>query len=166
MIRDAAFAMSSEQSLASPATFPATSSVGHLSTDYADLFDYGMSGGREQFIELEITETVDTAMTVALAVWPDAGPALRPTEALVVAAGHRFISQKQFLLADLTAGSRLYLPLWTSGVDFMDEDNGGLTWRWLNLFYLCTGTTAGKVTARLVDAITHKPRRFDANNLT
>ncbi len=161
MIRDAAFAMSTEQSMASPITFPATSATGHLSTDYVDMFDLGLSGGREQYIEIEVTETWDTAATLALAVWPDIIP---PAEASVVASVHRYISQFALAQTNLLAGMRHYLSINDSSLSYLPIV-AGVKWRWLNVFYLCSGTTTGKVTARLVDAITHEPRRFDANNL-
>lgn len=164
MIQDAAFQMSTEQSLASPPTFPATSSTGFLSTNFVDVTDIGASGGKEQFVAVEITETVDTSLVVALAIWPDLGAAFLPTEALVVIGGHRYISQFQLLTPDnLTAGQIHYLPLRPANLDLLPAN---LTWRYLNLFYLCASTTTGKVSAYLTDAVTHEPRRFSAKNST
>lgn len=162
MIRDAAFAMSTEQSMASPITFPATSTTGHLSTDYYDFTDIGLSGGREQYIEIEVTEAFDTAATFALAYWPDV---YEPSSAIVSIALHRYTSQISLDLTALsTVGARFYLPMNSSSLSYMPLV-AQIKWRYMNVFYLCAGTTAGKVTSRLVDAITHQPRRFTAANL-
>lgn len=162
MIRDAAFAMSDEQSLVALPVFPATSLNGALSTNTLDLHNIGASGGRVQFIEIEITETIDINMTFGLAIWPDLG--VLPADIYVISAAYRYLSQIQlFAPGDTAAGQRHYLPIDTASLDQLAESG---VWRYMTMFYLGGGATTGAVTARLVDTVTHRPRRFDANNQT
>lgn len=165
MIRDAAFALSTEQTLVAAPVFTGTSINGYLSDNYYDMHNLGVSGGRIQYVELEFTEACDVNLTLALNIWPDGGVALRPAENLIQFGGNRYLSQMSLLVADGTMykGARHYLPIDVASIDFLPQN---LSWRWLDVIYLGGGATTGAVSARLVDAITHKPRVFEAQNDT
>lgn len=162
MIQDAAYQFSNDQSLASPTTFPATSSTGHLSDGFYDVAAFGLTGGRNQHIAVRINEAIDTNVTIALALWPDNALGLTPDPTLVAAGGHRYISQHILTQAngDCAVGKIHYLPLVAITGDFAGTLGSQYQWRYLNIFYLCASTTTGKVTTTLVDTPAHTTQEF------
>jgi len=173
MIQDDLTIIAKDLSLASPSALGGSFGSGHISPNHFQI-DAIETGGRTQFLCVEFTESCDANCTIYAL---NSKQSVTPSIAALTAVDTKVPQQQQLLVASdhVDAGAKHYLPINPHGPDFFPQDwtpgaglSGGSEDRWGKVWFAitCTGATTGKLNVFLTDAIQHRPRRFDAKNLT